>query len=87
MRTPKLLGYAGTAAGTGEGSRSPPKEMLRPQACTPIDHLYFAPSYWHLATIGLWAPDGAQDVSAHQEAAGSGQLQVGGCPILVVYSK
>ncbi len=62
--------------GTGEGGGSPPKEMLRPQACTPVDHLYFAPSYWHLATIGLWAPDGGQEAPPQKEPAGSGHPQV-----------
>jgi hypothetical protein len=47
----------------------PPKDMLRADACTPVDHLYFAPSYWHLGTIGLWAGDAAPPPEANAAAA------------------
>jgi hypothetical protein len=39
-------------AGEHEGVES--AEFIPPNDCIPVNHLYFAPSFWHAGTVGLW---------------------------------
>lgn len=36
-----------------------PQGPIQPSVCTPITHLYFCPSYWHLGHVGLWQTSNA----------------------------